>query len=83
MVYVLMELESYIHRANNPEYADMINEVAELGFSDLGLVLMFFIVVYPYQFVVRTLKHQLERREFSTIRTSLTIIGISTLLYSI
>ncbi|XOV93510.1 MAG: hypothetical protein ACFHWX_02135 [Bacteroidota bacterium] len=83
VVYGLMELESYIHRANNPEYADMINEVAELGFSDLGLMIMFFIVVYPYQFVVRTLKQQLQRREFSTTRTSLTIIGISTLLYCI
>jgi hypothetical protein len=83
VVYGLMELESFIHRTNNPEYADMADELAELAIPDFGLVLMFFLVVYPYQFIVRTLQQQLERRGFSTIQTSLTVLGISTLLYSI
>ncbi|MFT7037074.1 MAG: hypothetical protein ACJA2S_005616 [Cyclobacteriaceae bacterium] len=60
-----------------------MSEVAELGFSDLGLVLMFFIVVYPYQLVVLTLQQQLERRGFSVIRIAFVILAVSTLLYSI
>tara|TARA_B100000989_G_C19303984_1_gene369686 strand:+ start:169 stop:639 length:471 start_codon:yes stop_codon:yes gene_type:complete len=83
VVYALMKLESFINRSNNPEYADMVGELAEFAIPDLGLVLLFFVVVYPYQFIVRTLQQQLERCGFSIIGTSLMIIGISTLLYSI
>lgn len=83
VVYGLMELESFIHRTNNPEYVDMMGELAELAIPDLGLMVMLFVVVYPYQFIVRTLQQHLERHGFSITGTFLTIIGISTLLYSI
>ncbi|MGL1889939.1 MAG: hypothetical protein OCD76_25730 [Reichenbachiella sp.] len=83
VIYGLLEFQSFIHRTNNPEYAEMINEVAELGFSDLAFVFMFFFVIYPFQFIVLTLKQRLERRGLSEFRTAFTIMLISTFLYSI
>ena len=83
VVYGLMELESFIHRANNTEYADMASELAELAIPHFGLVLMFFMVVYPYQFVVLTLNEKLERWGFSAMRTAFVVLAASTLLYSI
>lgn len=64
MIYGLMQLESFIHRTNNPEYADMVGELAEFAIPDLGLVLMFFLVVCPYQIIARTLQQKLEHRGF-------------------
>ena len=47
-----MELQSFIHHTRNPEYASMVNELAEFAIPDLGLLLIFFTVVYPYQIAV-------------------------------
>jgi hypothetical protein len=82
-VYGLMELESFIHRTNNPEYADMVNGLAEFAIPDFGLFLFFFFVVYPYQLIVRTIQRMLKERGFSVFRRDLIIFGVSTILYSV
>lgn len=82
VVYGLLSLESFIHSTNNPEYGEMIEEVAESVITDFGLFLIFFLVVYPYQYIILIFQQFLEWKSYSAFRIALIIIMISTFLYS-
>lgn len=82
-IYGLMELQSFIHRTRDPEYAAMINELAEFAIPDLGLVLIFFTVVYPYQIAVLFLQEHFKLWKLTSFRVALSVLIISTMIYSI
>ncbi|SFB10344.1 hypothetical protein [Algoriphagus aquimarinus] len=84
VVYGIMKLDSFIYSVKNPEYYDMLNNSAALAIPDLGLVLLFFIGVLPYQFIaIIPLQSLLKRVGFSILKSSFVIVGISTLIYSL
>ena len=82
-VYGVGKLESFFYQTTNLEYADMVGDLADQAIPDLGFVILFFIVVYPYQFIVSKIQQELKVQGFTLIRTLLTILGISIFLYSI
>jgi hypothetical protein len=83
IIFGVTQLESHLNRLNNPEYAEMMNELEEFAISEVGFLGMFFFVIYPYQFAVLTLQRLLAQRKFSVIQSALTILAVSTTLYSI
>lgn len=83
VVYAIMELESYIHQLNDPEYAEMLNYVSEYAIPDLGLILLFFIVVLPFQFLfILPTQRFLVKKKFSSRNIFLLVFGFSTTIYA-
>lgn len=81
--YGLLELTSLIHELNNPDYEDRASEFAQFAIPDLGLILFFFFMVYPYQFLgVLPLERLLKHRGLSPNVRGLIIFGLSTFSYS-
>lgn len=84
VVYGIMKLDSFISSVKNPEYYDMLNNSAEFAIPDLGLILLFFLGVLPYQFIaIVPILSLLKRLGFSILKSSFVIVGISTLIYSL
>ncbi len=83
-IYGILKLDSFISSVNNPEYSDMLNDSAAFVIPDLGLILLFFLVVFPFQFIaIIPLQRWLKRLGNSVIKSSFIIVGISILIYSL
>ena len=83
LVYGILKLESFIYSVNYPENYDMLNDLAEFVIPDLGLILLFFLVVFPYQFIaILPLQRALKQFGMSVLKSSCIIVGISILIYS-
>lgn len=83
MVYGILKLDSFISSVNNPEYYDMLNDSAEFAIPDLGLILLFFLVVFPYQFIAITpLQRLFKQLGISVLKSCSIIVIISILIYS-
>lgn len=82
-IYGLLELQSFFHRTKNPEYASRVNELAEFAIKDLGLLLIFFAVVFPYQIVVFFLQEHFKLRKLAPFPVAFSVLCISTMIYSI
>ena len=84
IIYGLIKFESFIYQYQNPEYRDMASELAGLVFTDLAMVLLFFIFVFPYQFIViKPLKKILRNKAFSTFKSNAILFSFSTLIYAL